>query len=374
VAPSPPAPSHRVAATDALPTPSPRFDPTPSPEASPSPSEPAAAECGTTPPTGKDRITVIDLPPKAYLGVRFAGCSVWVGNNENGKGIHHAAVASNKVVGTILKGPIETPVTLLRSDPGELWALRWADPAQIIRIDPVTGKSNVALEIETPELGGGIWIMDGQAWVGPSQYRASPNQVRVIDLDMGTVTATFDDLVPFDMWRDDSAIWALASPRAGDTDGGDLDIVRIDPSTFEVHRQRMSQGAFTWGVQTRHHGDLVTWEPGRIVMYSPETGLPTHKIPIPGSNGLGKVVSTGTELWALPVESMPLSKGCDNRSRQLLQIDPESSSIVRRIPIRENCAMDLFYGYGSLWILAPDNDYQGSFGMHLVRVELPAHS
>jgi hypothetical protein len=34
--------------------------------------------------------------------------------------------------------------------------------------------------------------------------------------------------------------------------------------------------------------------------------------------------------------------------------------------------MDLVYGYGSLWILAPDDDYLRTFGTHLIRVELPS--
>jgi hypothetical protein len=197
----------------------------------------------------------------------------------------------------------------------------------------------------------------------------------VIDLETGAVKATITDLDPLDMWRDASTVWAIASPPDGATDvqDGDLNLVRIDPTTFDVTRLLLPHGLSDFGFPSNAHpGGLFLGAAGQILQISTDTGAALRRIPIAHADVGVELVSTGTELWALPIESTPVTNGFDNRSRELFQIDPQTGAILRRIPLREHGVMDVSYGYGSLWILAPDDDYTRTFGMHLIRVELPS--
>lgn len=377
VEPPPPAPSQASVATDA---PSPSPSPSPSPNAEPSVTpEPTTSPtgisetCGSTPPTDTPRVTVIDLPSHAYLGVTFAACSVWVTNNQNGRGIHEVDLARSRVVRTVMKRPIQNPVYAVRSDGDELWTITWGDPIKLERIDPSTGKPDRSFTSPIADLGGGVWILGKHAWAGPGSRQRS--DTARMDLETGDVSGTIDDLVPYEMWRDSSAVWAIARPSAADTNAkeDDVDLVRIDPTTLDVTRIRLAREATKDGIQaTVHSGALFFTGPAEIRQVSLESGEIVRRIPIAHADMGVTLASTGSELWALPIESASVSSGWDNRSRQLVRIDPATGAVLRRVPLRERGVMGLSYGFGSLWVLAPDADYGRTFGMHLIRVELPS--
>jgi hypothetical protein len=199
----------------------------------------------------------------------------------------------------------------------------------------------------------------------------------VIDPNSGAVTARISDLVPYELWRDAGAVWAIARPADAATDAkeNDMDLVRIDPVTLAMTRHRLPRELADFSFEaTAHAGDLFFAGPGAILQVSRTSATIVRRIPLDDADQGALLVSTGSELWAIPIESTPVTNGFDNRSRQLVQIDPKTGSFVRRFAIRERGVGKLGYAYGSLWILAPDADYSGSFGMHLVRIELPAEA
>jgi hypothetical protein len=360
VAPSPPP----VLEPTVPPSPPPD-DPTPSPVPSTSPSA-APVACASAPPTDQPRVTTIDLPAKAYLRVAFAGCSVWIGNNQNGIGIHRVDVGANEVVDTVLEGPIERPVTIVRSDRDELWALEWDDPGQLLRLDPATGTPITSIQIPSAELDGGVWIMHGYAWLGPGRLRPNGDALTVIDLDTRQVVATLPDVVPFELWQDSASVWAVAQRGDG------MELVRIDATTFAVSRKALPWEGLDVGSPTIADDRLFVAGPGQILEVSTGGDGVLRQIPLERADRGVLLASSGTALWAVPMESMPLTRGHDNQSLEVVQVEPATGSIAQRIPIREIGVMEVHYAYGSLWILAPDDDYLQTFGMHLVRVELPA--
>jgi hypothetical protein len=303
--------------------------------------------------------------------VTFADCAVWVTNNENGRGIHMVDLDSNKVVRTVKKGPIENPVYAVRSDDDRLWAVTWGGPIKLERIDLPSGRPDRSFAIPTDP----VWILGGDAWLGSGGIHSPIKDARVMNLETGTIRATIPDLVPLQMWRDASAIWAIARPPDADTSAAenDVDLVRIDPTSLALTRVRLAREAVRDSFEaTAHAGALFFPGPGEIRQVSMETGAIVQRIPVDHADQGMRLVSTGTELWALPIEATPLTNGSAERSRHLLQIDPETRAIVRRVALRQRSPMDLSYGYGSLWILAPDDDYDRTFGTHLIRIELPS--
>ena len=380
VAPPPPSPSNAAVATHApSPSPTPASSPSAEPTASPEPTTSPtglSGTCSSTPPADTPRVTVVDLPADAYQGVSFAGCATWVTNNANGRGIHKVDLASNTVVRTVMKGPIESPIVALRSDTDELWVLDMGQRVRLERIDPATGKPDRSVDAPPGSLDGGMWILGGQAWVGPHRYSRGRNTVRVVDLETGATTATIEDVAPIDMWRDGSTVWALArkrgAPRSG-TGADDLDLVRFDPRTFAVTRLPLSSVMTDQRFRAASvAGSIYLGAPGEVRQISSETGEVVRRIPVAHADIGVMLVSTESRLWALPIEGTAVSHGSDNRSRQLLEIDPATGDIMRRVPLLQRSPMDLVYGYGSLWILAPDDDYLRTFGTHLIRVELPS--
>jgi hypothetical protein len=372
VAPSLTAPSQIApvpSGTSAVRTSSPRIDASLSPDRSAPAAAPTAisADCATTPPVGDPRLTTIDLPAKAYARMAFADCSVWILNNQNGMGIHRVDVASNKVEDTILEGPIDTPVLDLGSDGDGLWAVVWTDPGQLQRIDPTSGDVTKSIPIPRAELGG-AWFIDGYAWIGPIRGRF-PGTTAVVDLGTGQIAATLP-VVPRWMWRNAGSIWAVALT---DPDDPTPNLVRIDPITFGVTIVPWSRNDIESPTMTDDRRLFVV-EPGQILHVSADQNAVVDRIPLGAPDAHALLATTGSDVWAVPIETTPVTNGFGNRSREVVQINPAAGSIVQRVAISEVGVMDLRYAYGSLWILAPDKDYGRTFGTHLLRVELPAQT
>jgi hypothetical protein len=350
---------------------------TPTPTPLPTPSAADETFCGSTPPTDKPRVTTIDLPAKAYAGMAFAGCAVWILNNANGVGVHRVDVGTGKLAGVVLDGPIQSPVAHISALGDDLWAIQLAERPMLVRLDASTGKQIDSFPIPRAGLSGGFWITGPDAWVGPDVFDRK-GSLEVVDLDTHQVVATIPDLAPTALWEDMDAIWALAPPAgSAGAPTSDQDLVRIDRSTFAVSRM-----AAPW----QRPDDLTTpatdargtfvGRPSGIIQVSPERGTIVRHIALDGASGGALVATTGTDLWAIPFTTVAPSKGSgfDTTSRELLKIDPTTGATVERIPLEANglATFDqLRYAYGSLWINAPDADYNHTFEMHLIRVELP---
>ncbi|MEP6640029.1 MAG: hypothetical protein ABJC39_11820 [Chloroflexota bacterium] len=344
------------------------------------PSGPAnepASVCGSTPPTDAPRVTTIDLPANAYAGMTFAACSVWILNNENGIGIHRVDVASNKVTDTVLNGPIDRPVGAIASNGDEVWAIQFDQAAQrqsMIHLDAVTGAPSTTFGIPRASLGSGFWIVGQAAWVGPDHRLAAPRDLDVIDLATGRVVTTLKDLAPSALWKDADAVWAIAP---GATPEASQELVRIDPATFEVTRLPIPwQAADVTAATTVDDRGLFVAGSREIVQVSPEQPAVVRRIPLEEATAGALLASTGSELWAIPIRPVASPAQFETASRGLVQIDSVTGSVLQRIPYPAiglaSFGNAFRYAYGSLWFLAPDNDYGRTFGMHLVRVELPA--
>ena len=377
VAPSPP-PSHLVVQV------------TPGPIGSPPSSGPAPTDVASQPPAGcapgtppdRVRMTTINVPSQAYARMAIAGCAVWILNNQNGAGVHRVDIATNQV-DTLLRKPIEEPIIDLAADPDgtALWLNYGENGAQLHRLDPATEAVTQSWSLRSgPALGGSMWILAGRAWIASGFSDRRHPTVTVIDLADGRELATLPGLQPWAMWQVGDAIYGIGPGQPGELFSEPQpvqEVFRIDPATNAVSDLappwRPGEVVNAWSMDGQH---LFVSGFEEILELTPDAGTMVHRIPLPEATAGVLLASTGTDLWAIPVRrANPPRNSFDNFSTELVRIDPATGTIVTRVAHQElgPASFNHFaYAAGSLWLLVPDADYDRTFGMHLVRIDLPA--
>jgi hypothetical protein len=325
--------------------------------ASARPTEPTTpASTGCAKPPDRVRITEVDVPPYA-TGLQFAACSFWFASGGNGGGIFRFDLATNTITNISMHDVVGTTDELVsgiatRGD--EVWAivqkaiLVGPERPLLVRIDPA---SNTVVETNAlGYLGGGISIVDDEAWIltDTDHEHGGTAVLRIVDITTRDLVSTIElpqryaELLGFTS----SAAWLRSPSETGWVTS------RIDRRTREIAPGTPdAECAFTDG------GIICGTEAGEIHRISPDTNEIVHTVQLdPWREGYMLVRSDGVDVWVLPIDA--------DGMRELFEVDATTGEVVRRVPYEAAEPIDFSVGLGSIWLATPDKP--------LLRFELPA--
>jgi hypothetical protein len=310
-----------------------------------SPSAPGAGACAGPAAVTEATLTPITVPDYVSKLV-FQGCFVWARIAANNGGVAKIDLKTNRVVDTIV--PAEIVGDSVTAADGDILAdtspsiIDPTTPIHLTRIDGTTDKVTTALDLP---VNGDFVILDGQVW--NRKYRSG--ELWLVPLD-GSTPAVEGGTIPTFIGAAFGSVWTRSAdgksverwnapgsaPSATIDVGNDSDCVIAD------------------------HGVACVSASGRVVFVSADTNSVAWSVQVPAWTGdMVNLAAADGSIWVQPATTQPGRTD----ARELIELDPASGAILRRVELAVRQPLNLWAGGGSLWI--------SSAGHPLTRVDLP---
>jgi len=214
----------------------------------------------------------------------------------------------------------------------------------VLRVDPTT---NTVVD-EIPLEGAFDLDLGDDALWGTNTYEGTLSRIDLVTLRV-TEPADLGQVTPYCVDATTRAVWVTGS---GD-DGGD--VIGIDPSTNEVvARIHIEPGEGTGGIGCVAADDQSVWvtrggKDDSLLRIDPQTNEVVAVVDIANPDYWNQMVIEGGALWVATGPHVLLDDGTTTSEVQLLRVDPATSTVSEPVLIGQGM-FGLGAGDGFLWV------------------------